>query len=162
MALQDDFESVRASILCRTSLPSVDVALYEITAEETWKGTIDNSLVNEEYVLLAKTRHPVTTPLTLSSSDATKRIGYDMSKVRCNYCKQFEHMKFNSPFKNKPFVQKTTALGLTAALAPSQDLSSLSHLTREDVQEMIQHTLSGMGTTYVVAFSLSETLSIKY
>ncbi|ERN12950.1 hypothetical protein AMTR_s00050p00226130 [Amborella trichopoda] len=42
MALQDDFKSIRASILYQTPLPTVDATLAELMAEEARKETLDN------------------------------------------------------------------------------------------------------------------------
>ncbi|XP_077252465.1 uncharacterized protein LOC143891842 [Tasmannia lanceolata] len=42
MALQDDFETIRATILHRSPLPTVESALSELFAEETRKGLLPN------------------------------------------------------------------------------------------------------------------------
>ncbi|ERN02743.1 hypothetical protein AMTR_s00085p00181210 [Amborella trichopoda] len=132
MALQDDFELVRVSILYRTHLLTIDATLTELMAKETRKETLDNSANVIDSIL--------TTPLhiaTFNSTDknhiANRKPFNDISQIQCNYCKGLGHIKCNRPIKLR---KKAPSQGFTVAPAfaiPSAQTPTSAYLTKEDV-----------------------------
>ncbi|ERN03980.1 hypothetical protein AMTR_s00079p00122170 [Amborella trichopoda] len=118
IALQDDFESVRASILCRPHVPTVDTALVELMAKETRKGTLDNSTNVNDSVgsILATPLHGATFNLAGKNSNANRKPSNNMFQFRCSYCKGLGHIKYNRHIKLR---KKTPSQGFTAAPASS-------------------------------------------
>ncbi|ERN00603.1 hypothetical protein AMTR_s00091p00082480 [Amborella trichopoda] len=127
MALQDDFESVRACIHYQTPLPTIDKTLAELMAEEARKGTFDNFANVSDSVLA--TLHSSTFNSTGKNSITNRKPFNDISQVRCNYYKGFGHIKYNCPIKLK---KKALAQGLTTASAsatPSAMTITSAYLT---------------------------------
>ncbi|XP_077228383.1 uncharacterized protein LOC143861332 [Tasmannia lanceolata] len=88
MALQDDFETIHATILHRSPLPTVDSALSELLAEETLKG-----LLPDPAAVFAVPSRPRN-----NYSKGKSSQGYpNMSKIQCIYCKEYGHMVKNFP-----------------------------------------------------------------
>ncbi|XP_028054440.1 pectinesterase-like [Camellia sinensis] len=94
MALTSDFEPVRASLLHRTPLPTLEQAISELLSEETWFGTLHPHPVDS---VLA-------TPQTRSSPSPQK-------STFCNYCQNRSlpstHLLVNCPVCLCRFCNKT-------------------------------------------------------
>ncbi|KAG9439920.1 hypothetical protein H6P81_020085 [Aristolochia fimbriata] len=94
MALCEDYEFVCSTMFHRSPLPSVETALSKLLSEETRRligGPLGSSISDTEIVFTATPRK------SFSSSVPKSRQSHDMSRVQCNYCKVFGHMKFTCP-----------------------------------------------------------------
>ncbi|XP_077250162.1 uncharacterized protein LOC143889730 [Tasmannia lanceolata] len=160
MALQDDFETIRATILHRSPLSTVESALSELLAEETHKGLLPNPAS-----VFAIVSHPKG---NYSKGKSTQ--GYqDMSKIQCIYCKEYGHMVKNCPsptsnnMRNKKkgitCFENASDTRLAAAAssekAPSTPPSTHGQLTTNIVQEMIQQAISQIGNITPTVSALS-------
>ncbi|XP_019416336.1 PREDICTED: uncharacterized protein LOC109327614 [Lupinus angustifolius] len=89
MALRNDFEGLRGSILHRTPLPSVDSVVNELLAEEvrlkshSEKGIVDKGILPSPSVFAA--------PVVKGKSQG--RVNYD----ECSFCKEKGHWKAQCP-----------------------------------------------------------------
>ncbi|KAG9447199.1 hypothetical protein H6P81_013327 [Aristolochia fimbriata] len=108
-------------------LPSVETALSELLSEETRHqtgGPLGSSIPVTETVFAAAPRR--------SSSSSTPKSGQsrDMSRVQCNYCKEFGHMKFTCPKlkKSPPIAAAHSVLQLLPLLLSLHVLSPKSLL----------------------------------
>ncbi|KAG9449358.1 hypothetical protein H6P81_009323 [Aristolochia fimbriata] len=113
MALRDEYESIRLSMLHKTPLPSVESALSKLLIEETRRltqGPLSPSLGGVDIVFATPSQK--FSVLSKGKPGANR----DMSKVKCNYCKEFQHMKFTSP-KLKKSQHSTSTRRMTAASA---------------------------------------------
>jgi len=85
IALRNDFEGLRGSILHRSPLPSVDSAVSELLAEE-----IRLQSYSEKKILSASNPSILAVPSKSSSNHQNKpytKVGFD----ECNFCKQKGH-----------------------------------------------------------------------
>ncbi|XP_026425328.1 uncharacterized protein LOC113321639 [Papaver somniferum] len=87
MALRDEFESVRASILHRSPLPTVEVALSELITEETRKRITPD--ISGVFVVPSRSS-PNNFP-----RNSNAQVQRDMSQVQCHNCKTFGHLARN-------------------------------------------------------------------
>ncbi|KAE9596296.1 putative transcription factor interactor and regulator CCHC(Zn) family [Lupinus albus] len=89
MALRNDFEGLRGSILHRTPLPSVDSVVNELLAEKvrlkshSEKGIVDKGILPSPSVFA--------TPVVKGKSQG--RVNYD----ECSFCKEKGHWKAQCP-----------------------------------------------------------------
>ncbi|KAG9447646.1 hypothetical protein H6P81_013774 [Aristolochia fimbriata] len=163
MALRDEYDSIRPSMLHKTPLPSVESALSELLAEETrrlTRGPFSSSLGGIDTVFGTSSQK------SSASSECKSSTTRDMSKVKCNYCKEFGHMKFTCP-KLKKSPHSTSTRHTTAASAsqgdplPSQPSTSASPIpTFGDIKEMINKALIGLGQGTFSASALSASSGI--
>lgn len=79
MALRDEFESVRASILHESPLPTVDAAMTKVLTEETRNGI--NPDINSVFVA-----HRSYNTFQKGNPDIPQR---DLSQIQCRYCKEY-------------------------------------------------------------------------
>ncbi|KAG9444835.1 hypothetical protein H6P81_016175 [Aristolochia fimbriata] len=161
MALRDEYDSIRSSMLHTSPLPSVESAFSELLAKETrrlTRGPFSSSLGGIDTVF-ATTSHK-----SSASSEGKPSTTRDMSKVKCNYCKEFGHMKFTCP-KLKKSPHSTSSRRTIAASAaqddslPSQPSTSPNPIpTFGDIQEMINKALIGLvqGSSSASALSASS------
>ena len=91
MALRDDFEGLRGSILHRSPLPTVDSVVHELLAEEirlkTQSGKVISSDPNPS-VFAASSR-----PISSNQNKPYSRVASD----ECSYCKEKGHWKSQCP-----------------------------------------------------------------
>ncbi|GMY14910.1 Zinc finger, CCHC-type [Fagus crenata] len=172
MALQDDFESIRSSILHRIPRPSVDATLSELLAEETRKGILIHKGIEAESVFIA-TQHTKYSTQSLNSFGNNQGKYRDISIVECRYCHKFGHMKSNClELKGRYDPRKSNRTAALASsesenLATTSQSSQLSsdHPTADQVQEMIkQDRLTGklVGTGRKVGrLFILETLEVS-
>lgn len=90
MALRDEFESVRASVLHRSPLPTVEVALSELIIEETRKRITPE--ISGVFVVPSRSI-PNNFP-----RNSNAQVQRDMSQVQCHNCKTFGHLAGNCNF----------------------------------------------------------------
>ncbi|KAG9459132.1 hypothetical protein H6P81_003640 [Aristolochia fimbriata] len=117
MALRDEYDSIRSSMLHTSPFPSVESALSELLAEETrrlTRGPFSSSLGGIDTVFVTSSQK------SSASSEGKPSTPRDLSKVKCNYCKEFGHMKFTCP-KLKKSSHSTSTRRTTAASAVQDD-----------------------------------------
>ncbi|OMO83306.1 Integrase, catalytic core [Corchorus capsularis] len=95
MALRNEFEQLRGSILHRSPLPTVHSVVSELIAEETRLKTPTLPIVNTQAVLMASSQLRPTNMNSLVRG--TQRIAID----ECGYCHEKGHWKKDCPKKNK-------------------------------------------------------------
>ncbi|KAA0057482.1 putative mitochondrial protein [Cucumis melo var. makuwa] len=97
MGLRPEYESVRAALLHRSPLPSLDAAIQEILFEEKRLGI---NLSNYSDVVLASTYSPPGASSTFCKN--CKLTGHkfiDCPKIECKYCHKPGHILDNCPIK---------------------------------------------------------------
>ncbi|KAG9441380.1 hypothetical protein H6P81_017234 [Aristolochia fimbriata] len=161
MALRDEYDLIRSSMLHKTPLPSVESILLALLAEETrrlTRGPLSPSLGGIDTIFATSSQKSST------SSEDKPGATRDMNKVKCNYCKEFGHMKFTCP-KLKKSPHSISTCRTTAALASQDDsLPSLPSTspspisTFNDIQKMINKALTGLGQGTSSASALSASL----
>ncbi|OMO58863.1 Zinc finger, CCHC-type [Corchorus capsularis] len=161
MALQDEFESVRASILHRVPRPSVDAVISELMAEETRRGVLNQHKVGDDAVLVAAAR-----PKSLGvNSFGTSQSRRDFSKIECYYCHELGHTKYNCPKLKKK--TDSSKMGRVAAVTSSAEtLDADTHSTADQTQEIIRQVISSMsnnsmGNNSIAASALSTSPGIS-
>lgn len=134
MALRDEFESVRASILHESPLPTVDAAMTKVLTEETRNGI--NPDINSVFVA-----HRSYNTFQKGNPDIPQR---DLSQIQCRYCKEYGHKVSFCPHPNSRYMRQkkssTTIVSYTAASVPydGRNITAQSTTpTAVDIQEMI-------------------------
>ncbi|OMO63131.1 Integrase, catalytic core [Corchorus capsularis] len=95
MALRNEFEQLRGSILHRSPLPTVHNVVSELIAEETRLKTQTPPVMNTQEVLIASSQ---VKPANLNSgARGNQRIAID----ECGYCHEKGHWKKDCPKRNK-------------------------------------------------------------
>ncbi|XP_026405366.1 uncharacterized protein LOC113300357 [Papaver somniferum] len=92
MALRDKFESVRASILHRNPMTTVESALSELITEETRKR-----IKPDIPAVLAVSSRPSSNPSFSSQRNFSASTYRDLSQVQCHNCKNYGHLVKNCP-----------------------------------------------------------------
>ncbi|OMO86820.1 Zinc finger, CCHC-type [Corchorus olitorius] len=95
MALSNEFEELRGSILHRSPLPTVHNVVSELIAEETRLKTSTPPLMNTQAVLIASSQ--VKLAKLNSGARGNQRIAID----ECGYCHEKGHWKKDCPKRNK-------------------------------------------------------------
>ncbi|KAK2974326.1 hypothetical protein RJ640_018033 [Escallonia rubra] len=85
MALIDDFESVRASLLHRSPFPTLEAAISDLLYEETRLGSLKSQRTDAV--------------LATSSSRPFKGNYSDSRQKRCNYCHESGHFLLDCPIR---------------------------------------------------------------
>ncbi|XP_026384817.1 uncharacterized protein LOC113280406 [Papaver somniferum] len=98
MELRDDFETVRASILHRSPLPTVEAALSELITEETRKR-----IKPEIPVVFA-----VPSRISFNNTFSSQRNYRDISQVQCYNCKKPGHLAKNCTLPSTKSVSQTS------------------------------------------------------
>lgn len=134
MALRDEFESVRASILHESPLPTVDAAMTKVLTEETRNGI--NPDINSVFVA-----HRSYNTFQKGNPDIPQR---DLSQIQCRYCKEYGHKVSFCPHPNSRYMRQkkssTTSVSSIAASVPydCRNITAQSTTpTAVDIQEMI-------------------------
>jgi len=83
MALWDDFESTRASLLHCQPLPTIDATISELISEETRRSTM--KMQSSDMVLATASRGTSQSSTWHSSSQSTSKTGF------CKWCKRNGH-----------------------------------------------------------------------
>ncbi|CAB4299476.1 unnamed protein product [Prunus armeniaca] len=139
MALRDEFESVRASILHESPLPTVDAAMTKLLTEETRNGISPD--INSVF---AAPRSYNT--FQKGNLDIPQR---DLTQIQCRYCKEYGHKVSFCPHTNSCYMRQkkgsTTTISSTAASVPydGRNITAQSTTpTAADIQEMIHQALN--------------------
>lgn len=91
MALRDDFEELRRTILHRNPLPTVDSVVNELLVEEIRLKSQSEKGIVEKGILL--TPNSFVFPISSNKGKSHGRVSYD----DCSFCKQRGHWKTQCP-----------------------------------------------------------------
>ena len=160
MKLRPEFESVRASLMNRDPVPSLDACFGELLREEQRLHT-QNTMEQTRVVPVAYAAY-------------SKGKGYEMKKIQCysckryghiaphcpnkvcNYCKQPGHIIKECPIRPPSRFNKNQHTANTANVITSNVSSTETALTREMVQEMIVSAFTTLGLQGNDASALSS------
>ncbi|XP_058110625.1 uncharacterized protein LOC131253587 [Magnolia sinica] len=145
MALQDNFESTRASLLHRQPLPTLDAAVAELISEETRRSTMQ--MQSSDMVMATASNGASQSFAGRSSSQSTSKPGF------CKWCKRTGHTidecrKFQYS-KQKRASQQTAAIASSDPPVLETPPQSTS-LTAADVKDLIHQVLSQSSTAMSV------------
>jgi hypothetical protein len=145
MALRDDFESTRASLLHCQPLPTLDATVSELISEETRRSTM--KMLSSDMVLATASHGTSQSSTRHSSSHSTSKTDF------CKLCKHNGHTisecRRLQRYKQKQASQQTAAVVSPAPSAPETPSQSTS-LTAANVKDLI----------HLVLFQSSTALSV--
>ncbi|GAV72882.1 hypothetical protein CFOL_v3_16370 [Cephalotus follicularis] len=137
MALRDDFEPTRASIMNRQPLPSLETALSELISEETRRLSITSQ---QSPFITAATQRP----------DNSKR-------PHCTHCNKFGHTVntcydiIGRPPGKSPGPKHAAAT--TTAPSGSESASQIHQLSTADLEALLNQVMSHTGSSAMSATS---------
>lgn len=135
MALTDDFEHVRASLLYHKALPFLDVVLSEVISEETRTTLHARQPIPNETVLataIAPFKYKTQSYLSKQANQTNYSQNTEYKKPVCRYCCQIGHM-----------IQNCPKLAKKIAVVATNESSSISlKLTATDVEAIVNQVLS--------------------
>ncbi|KAA8550319.1 hypothetical protein F0562_002003 [Nyssa sinensis] len=149
MALRDDFESTRASLLHRQPLPTLDAAVSELISEETRRSTMKMQSSNMVLATASRGPSPSSTGRPSSQSNSTIRLCQ-----WCNFrghtideCRKYKSYQRRQAYRQTATVSSSTPAHQTASLASStssapESSSPSTPLTAADVTTLIHQVLS--------------------
>ncbi|KAA0064060.1 Retrovirus-related Pol polyprotein from transposon TNT 1-94 [Cucumis melo var. makuwa] len=155
MGLRPEYESVRAALLHRSPLPSLDAAIQEILFEEKRLGI---NLSNYSDVVLASTYSPPGASSTFCKN--CKLTGHkfiDCPKIECRYCHKPGHILDNCPIKPpQPRSYSTRAKTFTKprnsfVVAATLDNPTTPQFQISDLQSLLNQLISSSSSTLVVS-----------
>ncbi|KAL0536937.1 hypothetical protein IC582_025900 [Cucumis melo] len=156
MGLRSEYESVRAALLHRNPLPSLDAAVQEILFEEKRLGIV-SSLPSD--VALATTH--IRQANETSFCKNCKLHGHKFANcptIECRYCYKRGHILDNCPTRpprppshshKHKFSHKVGSSSVVAA-ATSSDITEPSSLQLTDLHDLLKQVLSSQSTALAV------------
>ncbi|GAV56568.1 hypothetical protein CFOL_v3_00110 [Cephalotus follicularis] len=136
MALRDDFEPTRASILNRQPLPSLEVALSELISEETRRLSITSQ--QSPFIIAATSSAPP------NRSDNSKR-------PRCTHCHRIGYTVktcydiVGRPPGKSPGLKNAAAT--TTTPSGSESYSQIHQLLTADLEALLNQVMSRTGSS---------------
>lgn len=149
MKLRPEFESVRASLVNRDPVPSLDACFGELLREEQRLHT-QNTMEQTRAAPVAYAAYSRGRGSEMKKTQcySCKRYGHIAphcpNKV-CNYCKQPGHIIKECPIRPPSRFNKSQHTANTANVVSSNVSSTETTLTREMVQEMIVSAFTTLG-----------------
>lgn len=135
MALNDDFEHVRASLFYHKALPFLDVVLSEVLSEETRTTLHARQPIPNETVLataIAPFKYKTQSYLSRQANQTNYSQNTEYKKPVIRYCRQIGHM-----------IQNCPKLAKKIAVVATNESSSISlKLTATDVEAIVNQVLS--------------------
>ncbi|GAV85907.1 hypothetical protein CFOL_v3_29341 [Cephalotus follicularis] len=142
MALRDDFERTRASILNRQPLPSLEIALLELISEETSRLSITSQ--QSPFIIAATSSAPP------HRSDNSRR-------PRCTHYHRIGHtVKTCYDIVGRPPGKSTglkNAATTTTAPSGSESSSQIHQLSTADLKALLNQVMSRTGSSAMSATS---------
>ncbi|GAV68823.1 hypothetical protein CFOL_v3_12326 [Cephalotus follicularis] len=142
MALMDDFEPTRASIMNRKHLSSLDIALLELISEETRRLSITSQ--QSPFIITATSSAPP------HRSDNSRR-------PRCTHCHKIGHTVktcydiIGRPPGKSPGLKNIAAT--TTTPFGSESSSQIHQLSTADLEALLNHVMSRTGSSAMSATS---------
>jgi hypothetical protein len=150
MALRDDFEGLRGSILHRTPLPRVDSVVSELLAEETRLKSQSNLHLGKG--ILSNPPSVFAAPFHKGKPQGRAVLGID----ECAFCKEKGHWKIQCPKLLKASRTNFKAPSSNVvAYPPGQTTSQASDLV-EQFQKFLSTQPHAMSTSSVKGLTLSN------
>ncbi|KAA0058547.1 Zinc finger, CCHC-type [Cucumis melo var. makuwa] len=155
MGLRPEYESVRAALLHRNPLPSLDAVIQEILFEEKRLGI---NLSKHSDVVLASTYSPLGASSTFCKN--RKLTGHkfiDCPKIECRYCHKPGHILDNCPIKPpRPRSYFTRAKNFTkprnsSVVAATLDNSTTPQFQISDLQSLLNQLISSSSSALAVS-----------
>ncbi|XP_057962337.1 uncharacterized protein LOC131153907 [Malania oleifera] len=168
MHIRDEFENTQASLLHRSSLPTLEVALAELISEETRQQTRRAHSTNMVLAIAPSS----------SSTQATLAAAVASSKPRrfhgqCHYCKEDGHrisdfpkkktkdardaLKTKASYSSKPVVAVSTSYSIsTPSFVPPLSSLSIADLEAIITQDPKTGQLVGTGRKVGCLFELTS------
>ncbi|XP_073221550.1 uncharacterized protein [Cicer arietinum] len=143
MALRDDFEGIRGSVLHRSPLPDVESVVSELLAEEirlkTHSGVLDKEILSTPPSVFVA-------PVKKKTSQGRVGLGND----DCAFCKEKDHWKARCPKLGRAHKKnfRGPSSNVVASAPPTIDSSSGSVYSSEsasqisDIAEQLQRLLA--------------------
>ncbi|XP_031273389.1 uncharacterized protein LOC116131865 [Pistacia vera] len=156
MALREDFESTRASLLHHTPLPTLEIAVAKLISEENHHSTMKMQTPDSVVAAIPQT--------TFGSSSASGRFPSRSSKtVFYKYCKRLGHsivecqkLKNKNQSRDPLFKVDVVAPTTPSALESAAEPSSVSiTLTTTDIEALIHQVLSQSSSALSVTLGTS-------
>ncbi|KAL0559260.1 hypothetical protein IC582_003857 [Cucumis melo] len=155
MGLRPEYESVRAALLHRSPLPTLDAAIQEILFEERRLGI---NLSKHSDAVLASTYSPPGASSTFCKN--CKLTGHkfiNCPKIECRYCHKPGHILNNCPIKpHRPHNYSTRAKNFTkpsnsSAATVAPDKSTTPQFQISDLQSLLNQLISSPSSTLAVS-----------
>ncbi|KAA0032344.1 uncharacterized protein E5676_scaffold340G00040 [Cucumis melo var. makuwa] len=155
MGLRPEYESVKAALLHRSPLPSLDAAIQEILFEEKRLGI---NLSKHSDVVLASTYSPPGASSTFCKN--CKLTGHkfiDCPKIECRYCHKRGHILNNCPIKPpRPRSYSTRAKNFTkprnsSVVAATLDNPTTLQFQISDLQSLLNQLISSSSSALTVS-----------
>ncbi|KAA0025466.1 Retrovirus-related Pol polyprotein from transposon TNT 1-94 [Cucumis melo var. makuwa] len=155
MGLRPEYESVRAALLHRSPLPSLDAAIQEILFEERRLGI---NLSKHSDAVLASTYSPPGASSTFCKN--CKLTGHkfiNCPKIECRYCHKPGHILDNCPIKPpRPRNYSTRAKNFTkpsnsSAATVAPDKSTIPQFQISDLQSLLNQLISSPSSALAVS-----------
>ncbi|TYK21374.1 Zinc finger, CCHC-type [Cucumis melo var. makuwa] len=155
MGLRPEYESVKAALLHRSPLPSLDAAIQEILFEEKRLGI---NLSKHSDVVLASTYSPPGASSTFCKN--CKLTGHkfiDCPKIECRYCHKPGHILDNCPIKPpRPRSYSTSAKNFTkprnsSVVAATLDNPTTPQFHISDLQSLLNQLISSSSSALAVS-----------
>ena len=155
MGLREDFEPTKASLLSRSSTPSLDAAVKELIFEENCRLT--HHMSSSDHVLATPSPQPPIAAFTAPPRINSRRLTSQSSKgIRCEFCRAKGH-DISVCRKLQKFMQEQNKASLpqAAAVCPSDSSVSTgpslaSSLITVDIEAVVQQVLSCTSTALSV------------
>ncbi|KAA0056573.1 Zinc finger, CCHC-type [Cucumis melo var. makuwa] len=152
MGLRPEYEPVRAALLHRSPLSSLDATIQEILFEEKRLGI---NLSKHSDVVLAGTYSSSRASSTFCKN--CKLIGYtfiDGPKIECRYCHKLGHILDNCPIKlprPRSYPTNFAKPGTSSVAAVASDNSTTPHFQISDLQSLLNQLISSSSSVLVVS-----------
>lgn len=146
MRLRPEFEALRAQLLHRSPLPSLDDALTELIAEETRLRALSSATISPESVFTASLHVPRPQPPATGSSRhlplfetptnraLSKDTSTDLSQIECRYCHRRGHVKANCPALHRRRSRQARPIAATAESASLSETTTAPSATPDMAQ----------------------------
>ncbi|XP_050219954.1 uncharacterized protein LOC126675289 [Mercurialis annua] len=157
MKLRPEFEAVRASLVNRDPVPTLETCFGELLREEQRINTqnimeqarVASNSVSVAYAVYGKGKGRDMSTIQCYSCKKYGHIAPNCLQKFCNYCKQSGHIIKECPTRpprtNKAYCVAAPADITAAPTAIAATPTSAPSLTRESVQEMIVSAFSALG-----------------
>nr|GMD98853.1 retrovirus-related Pol polyprotein from transposon TNT 1-94 [Ipomoea batatas] len=161
MALRPEYESVRAALLHRHPLPTLDGAIKELLFEETRLGLIKPFLT--DVALATTTSHSLPSSRFCKNCRSTGHIFSACPTVECRYCHGRGHILENCPTRpprpkgNSKKTQSFSKPGSTSVAAATAHSSS--PITISDLDTLLKQVISPSSST---SAAFSATPGVRY
>ncbi|KAB5514459.1 hypothetical protein DKX38_028365 [Salix brachista] len=155
MALRPEYESVRASLLYRNPLPSLNTAIQEIIFEET-RLNLDKPPQFDIALATTRSSHQKFGNQTCKNCHQMGHVFATCPTVECKYCHVLGHILEHCPTrpprskggfsKSKIMLKPSSSSATVAAATPSS-----TFVTMSDLEEMVKQVISSKPSTAMSA-----------